>query len=35
MRENNIEADKMENAAIGATPSALSIAGVSTLTPLY
>ena len=33
--ENNTEADKMANAAIGAKPSALSIDGVSTLVPLY
>jgi ribonuclease HI len=35
LRENNIEADKMANAAIGAKPGALSIDGVSTLVPLY
>jgi hypothetical protein len=35
LRENNSEADKMANAAIGAKPGALSIDGVSTLVPLY
>jgi hypothetical protein len=33
MRENNTEADKMENATIGETPGSLSIDGVTTLPP--
>jgi ribonuclease HI len=32
---NNSEAEKMENAAIGANPGTLSIDGVSTPAPLY
>jgi hypothetical protein len=35
LTKNNIEADKMANAAIGAKPGALSIDEFSTLVPLY
>jgi len=35
LTENNTEADKMANAAIGAKPSTLSLDEFSTLVPLY
>jgi hypothetical protein len=35
LRDNNNEADKMANVAIGENPGALSIDEVSTLSPLY
>jgi ribonuclease HI len=35
MRENNKEADKMANAAIGKTLGSLSVEGVVTSTPLF